>query len=132
MKPEITEKADSFISWHDLSYGLWAVCAACGYGVVKFLRWFLIREINTFQKQTIDEAREGIANDIKLSESRIEEKLLKRDGKLEELSSCLSSYKKKKHDIDNENAGLKGTINICNEALDKAKFILDKYEDKES
>lgn len=39
------------ISWHDVSFGLWAFILACGMSILKFVSWFSTREIANFWKR---------------------------------------------------------------------------------
>ena len=106
---KLEKTASSFVSWHDLSFGLWALVISAGYGIMRFISWFATRELANFW-------------------NKIEKKILEGEGRIEKrldvIEESITTYKKEKHEIANENAALKGTISLCNEALEKANKIL--------
>jgi len=45
------EKIYSLFSWQDVSLSLWAFILFCGFWIVKFLRWFSIREVRNYSEK---------------------------------------------------------------------------------
>jgi hypothetical protein len=41
-------KTKSIVTWHDLTIGLWALVAAAGFALGKFIKWFSTREVKRF------------------------------------------------------------------------------------
>lgn len=123
------DKSTQFISWERLSDGLLFI--VCG-GLIllwKLLAWVFSTQVRTF----LDERSREIADlrqELKDVDNKIQEHSKEMHNKVIELSEWLSNYRKHKHDIQNENAGLKGSLQICNEALNKAQEIINKYEGK--
>jgi len=84
------------ITWHDVSFGLWAFILACGVFILKFLSWFSTGEIaifwekiNTMQQAQIEILKKEI--DCKFSEldCKIQKIHLATHGKKEEKDAVL-------------------------------------------
>lgn len=119
---------EQYLSWHDLTIGIWAALLALGFSIFRFLRWFSTREIENFW--------EKIKSEIKAGEKRLENKIEEVDDKssnrLSEIENHLIKYKKEKHDLADINSGYEGAMPLILEALKSAEKIIsnDKKRNK--
>ena len=105
------DKVYNFISWQDITLFMWGGFLLVGYAIIRFIRWFSTREIANFWGR--------IEKQIAAAEARLE-------IRLDDMNASIMEYKSQKHNLQNENIGLKSTIEICTEAIDKANECLEK------
>jgi hypothetical protein len=107
----VPEKATSYLSFEKITDVLIWVYLVIATAAYKFFKWFAVREYQNF---------------ISDMNSRIQNELHRMNGRLDSIESQFHSYKKIKHDIDNENAALTGSMLLCKEALDVASKVIEK------
>lgn len=75
---------NEFITWNDLSVGLWAGIVFLGVLAVKFISWVSVREINSFWEK-IDKLQTTKINDLK---SEIDNKFNALDEKVSKIQKA--------------------------------------------
>ena len=106
-------------------------------GVIAFLlgKWLLDekKEIASNIKEKVDltrlilsekEIMLKIQKMIDSVEKDIEKRFFAMEKKIDELCSSVKIYKEEKHHLHNENHQLKGTIEVCKSALEKAEDVI--------
>lgn len=88
------EKIYSLFSWQDVSLSLWAFILFCGFWIVKFLRWFSIREVKNYSEKQEQKIVEKISELIDEKVSDIETKFHSEHSELKrELKEDLKEIK---------------------------------------
>jgi hypothetical protein len=73
-----SSKVRAAITWHDLTLGLWAGLVGILYGVVRFLKWFALREIDRFLTDVHKRLTERVEEQLRVHKADLEHSLEKR------------------------------------------------------
>ena len=80
------------ITWHDVSFGLWAFILACSVFILKFLSWFSTREIANFWEK-INKLQQA---QIEILQKEINDKFNELDCKIQKIHLATHGQKQKK------------------------------------
>lgn len=120
--------ANSAPTWYDVSLGLWGIIIASGYGIGKFIKWFTTRELKRFW----EEVDTKLDAKIQESEKRIEDKLLTRDKRLDDIAINVEKISAHYHDKTAMETGVLNQLLAAAEKLDKKVEGALHLENKDS
>ena len=80
------------ITWHDVSFGLWAFILACAAFILKFLSWFSTREISNFWEK-INKLQQA---QIEILKKEIDHKFSELDCKIQKIHLATHGRKEQK------------------------------------
>jgi len=112
MSIEATEK---FISFEKITDGLIWLYVVLAAGLYRFFKWFFVREYQNFAEIN----------------KKLQKELHKMNDRLTSIEDQFGTYKARKHEIENENAALTGSMIICKDALEIAERIIQKSKKHE-
>lgn len=119
------------IAWYITATGIIIYCTATiGKKIVDFIIGAVLDKYTNSIKEEIERYFNPLKEEIESIDDKVENHSDEMTQKVNELKEFFNKYRKRKHDIENENAGLKGTVALCSEAIDKAQKIIDSYEKK--